>query len=102
MEEREEDYQIWKERNIPKSKFKGVKQTKRYKADIEKLLAKAAKEKGEVEERTSVIASILQSKIQKQVKFTTGTKPAALNVALSEMEFKNALESFFQSKDKSK
>ena len=77
--------------------------TKRYKADLEKVLAKAAKEKGDVEEKTSKIASILQSEIQRQVKFASGTKPAAApSVASSEIEFKNALGSLFQSKDKSK
>ena len=35
-----------KKRNILKSEFKGVKQTKRYKANVEKLLAKAAKKGG--------------------------------------------------------
>ena len=48
-----------KKRNIPKSEFNGVKQTKQYKADVKKLMAKAAKEKDEVEEKTSKTASIL-------------------------------------------
>ena len=91
-----------KKRNIPESEFKGVKQTKRYKADVEKLLAKAAKEKGEADEKTSKIASILQSEIQKQIKFATGTKPLNPTVASSKMEFASALGSFFKSKDKSK
>ena len=91
-----------KKRNIPKNKFKGIKQTKQYKADVEKILAKAAKEKGEIDEKTSSIASILQSKIQKQVKFAAGTKLSNPTVASSKMEFANALGSFFKSKDKSK
>ena len=48
-----------KKRNIPKNEFAGVKKTKRYKADLEKVLAKATKEKEDVEEKTSEIASIL-------------------------------------------
>ena len=91
-----------KKMNILKSEFNGVKKTKQYKADVEKLLAKAAKEKGEADEKTSKIASILQSEIQKQIKFATGTKLTAPSIASSKMEFKNALVSFFQSKDKSK
>ena len=93
-----------KKRNIPKSEFAGVKKTRRYKADVEKLLAKATKEKEDVAEKASKIASILQSEIQRQVKFASGTKPAAPSpsVVSSEIEFKNALGSLFQSKDKSK
>ena len=48
-----------KKRNIPKNEFAGVKKTKRYKADLEKVLAKATKEKEDVKEKTSEIASIL-------------------------------------------
>ena len=48
-----------KKRNIPKNEFAGVKKTKRYKADLEKVLVKATKEKEDVEEKTSEIASIL-------------------------------------------
>ena len=91
-----------KKRNIPKSEFAGVKKTRQYKADVEKLLAKATKEKEDVAERASKIASILQSEIQRQVKFVSGSKPPAPSVASSKVEFKNALGSFFQSKDKSK
>ena len=80
-----------------KSEFAGIKKTKRYKADIEKLLAKATKEKEEGAEKANEIASILQSEIQRQVKFANRIKPGAtsLSVASSEVEFKNALRSFF-------
>ena len=92
-----------KKRNIPKSETAGIKKTRRYKADVEKLLAKATNEKEDVVEKASEIASILQSEFQRQVKFLNGTKPpAAPSVASSKMEFKNALGSFFQSKGKSK
>ena len=91
-----------KKRNISKSEFAGVKKTRQYKADVEKLLAKATKEKEDIAEKASKIASILQSEIQRQVKAANGSKAASLSVASSEIEFKNALGSLFQSKDKSK
>ena len=89
-------------RNISKAKFAGVKKTKQYKTDVEKLLAKKEKEKEDGADKASEIASILQSEIQRQVKAANGSKPAALSVASSKIEFKNALGSLFQSKDKSK
>ena len=87
-----------KKRKIPKNEFKGIKHTKRYKAEVEKLLANAAKEKEDVDKKTSSIALILRLEIQKQVKFVNGTKPVAPTVASSEMEFKSALGSFFLQK----
>ena len=78
-----------KKRNIPLKEFKGVKHTKQYKAEVEKLLANATKEKGEVDEKTSSIASILRSEIQKQVKFTAGTKPSNPTVASSDIEIES-------------
>ena len=91
-----------KKRNIPKNEFAGVKKTKRYKTDLKKVLANATKEKEEGADKASEIASILQSEIQRQVKAANGSKPAAPSVASSEIEFKNALGSLFQSKDKTK
>ena len=88
--------------NIPAKEFKGVKHTKRYKAEVEKIVANAAKEKAKVEEKTSSIASILRSDIEKQVKFATGTKPSNPTVASSEIDFESALGFIFKSKDKSK
>ena len=68
-----------------------------------KVLAKSTKEDEEVTDKTSEIASIIQSEIQRQVKFASGTKPtAAPSVASSEIEFQSALNSLFWSKDKSK
>ena len=63
---------------------------------------KQPKKKGEADEKTSKIASILQSEILKQIKFATGTKPTNPTVTSSKMEFASALGSFFKSKDKSK
>ena len=92
-----------KKRNISKAEFSGVKKTRRYKADLKKALANATKEKEDVGEKTSEIASILCSKIQRQVKFASGTKPAAApSVASSKIDFESALGSLFWSKDKSK
>ena len=91
-----------KKRNISKAEFAGVKKNRQYKADVEKLLAKATKEKEDRAEQASEIASILQSEIQRQVKAANGSKSAAPSVASSEIEFKNALGSLFQSKDKTK
>ena len=91
-----------KKRNISKAEFAGVKKTRRYKADVEKLLAKKEKEKEDGADKASEIASILQSEIQRQVKAANGSKAASPSVASSEIEFKNALGSLFQSKDKSK
>ena len=87
-----------KKRNISKAEYAGVKKTRRYKADIKKALAKANGEKEEVGEKTSEIASVIRSEIQRQVKFASGTKPAAANpsVALSEIDFKSALGSLFR------
>ena len=62
-----------KKRNISKSEFAGVKKKRRYKADVEKLLVKATKEKEDGTEKANEIASILQSEIQRQVKFANGT-----------------------------
>ena len=95
---------LGKKRNISKSEFAGVKKTRRYKADIKKALAKANEEKEEVGEKTSEIASVIRSEIQRQVKFASSTKPAAANpsVASSEIDFESALGSLFRSKDKSK
>ena len=90
-----------KKRNISKAEFAGVKKTRQYKADIKKALAKA-KENEEGADKSSEIASIIQSEIQRQVKAANGTKPADSSVASSEIEFKNALGSLFQSKDKTK
>ena len=91
-----------KKRNISKAEFAGVKRTRRYKADIKKMLAKSSKENEEGTEEASKIASLIQSEIQKQVKFASGTKPPAPSVAASEIEFKNAFNSLLRSKDKSK
>ena len=91
-----------KKRNISKAEFAAVKKTRQYKADVEKLLTKATKEKEYGAEQASEIASILQSEIQRQVKAANGTKPAAPSIASSKIEFKNVLGSLFQSKDKSK
>ena len=91
-----------KKRNIAKNEFAGVKKTKQYKADLKKVLANATKEKEDGADKASEIASILQSEIQRQVKAANGSKPASPSVASSKIEFKNALGSLFQSKDKSK
>ena len=91
-----------KKRNISKAEYAGVKKTKRYKADIKKALANATKEKEDVGEKTNEIASIIQSEIQRQVNASNGGKTAGPSVASSEIEFKNALGSLFQGKDKLK
>ena len=91
-----------KKRNISKAKFAGVKKTRRYKADVEKLLAKKEKEKEDGADKASEIASILQSEIQRQVKAANGSKVASPSVASSEIDFESALGSLFRSKDKSK
>ena len=65
-------------------------------------MAKATKEKEDRAEQASEIASILQSEIQRQVKVANGTKPAAPSIASSEIEFTNALNSLFRSKDTAK
>jgi len=65
-------------------------------------MAKSAKDKEDTD-RTSEVASILRSEIQKQVKFATDTKPAAASsVKSSEIDFESALGSLFRSKDTSK
>ena len=91
-----------KKRNISKVEYAGVKKTRQYKADIKKALANATKEKEDVGEKTNEVASIIQSEIQRQVQAANGGKPSVPSVASSEIEFKNALGSLFQSKDKSK
>ena len=102
MEKGKKTAKYGKKRNISKSEFAGVKKTRQYKADVEKLLAKATKEKEDGAEKANKIASILQSEIQRKLKFANGTKRVAPSVALTKIEFKNALGSLFQSKDKSK
>ena len=92
-----------KKRNISKVEYAGVKKTRRYKADIKKALANATKEKEDVgTDKANEIASVIQSEIQRQVNAANRGKVAALSVASSEIEFKNALGSLFQSKDKTK
>ena len=90
-----------KKRNISKAEFAGVKKTRQYKADIKKALAKA-KENEEGADKSSEIASIIQSEIQRQVKAANGSKAASPSVASSEIDFESALGSLFWSKDKSK
>ena len=102
MEEREESRQVWQEAQHSPQGIKGIKNTKRYKAEVEKIIANATKEKAEVDEKTSTIASLLRSEVEKQVKFATRTKPGNSTVASSEIEFESALRSIFKSKDKSK
>ena len=91
-----------KKRNIPLKEFKGIKNTKRYKAEVEKIVSRATKEKAEVNEKKSTIASLLRSEVEKQVKFTTGKLPGNPTVSLSDTKFESVLGSIFKSKDKSK
>ena len=79
----------------------GVKKTKRYQADLKKVLAKSTKGDEDGADKASEIASILQSEFQRQINASTGSK-AAPSVASSELEFQSALNFLFQSKDKSK
>ena len=48
-----------KKDNIPLKEFKGIKATKQYKAEVEKIVASATKEKEEVDKKTSAIALLL-------------------------------------------
>ena len=88
--------------NISLKDFKAVKNTKRYKLEVEKNFAKATQDKTKMDEKTSAIASLPKSKVEKQVKFATGTKPGASTVASSDIEFKSALGSILKGKDKGK
>ena len=54
-----------KTRNILLKEFKGVKNTKQYKAEVEKLIASAKKEKTEDNEQTDAIALLLKSEVEK-------------------------------------
>lgn len=83
--------------------FKGVKHTKQYKSEVEKLLANATKEKNEEDEWTGAIALLLKSEVAKQVKFATDTKPEASAAAAedsSDNKFHSAIRAILKTKDK--
>ena len=90
-----------KKNNISLKDFKDVQNTKQYKSEMKKIIAKATEAKTEVNEKVRAIASLLKSEVEKQVTFAAGTKlSASAATRTSNIEFCSAIGAILKSKDK--